>query len=1535
MLERSRPSKIILIVIDCLRADHLGCYGYPRETSPNIDLLARESIRFKWVFSACPYTVPSHASMLTGKYPSHHSFGFSNGWPITFRPDEENMLPEILSSHGYETAGFVSAMPLRKQVGISTGFKVYDDCFTKTEPNRPEQLLASGEQTNQKVIPWIADHKDKDFFLFIHYFDVHGPYVNPGGFKEVFKGDRYYGDKICLEARPDNNPVGGIPAYQVLNPIFGEEGHLLDYENSAGYYIGEYDAGIKYCDHHFGVLLKRLKEFDISNDTLLMMTSDHGEAMGENQVWFYHGLTLTPDQIHVPLIIKPHRGWNVRPQIIETQISHVDLFPTISELAGFDSSETIMDGKSLTTLIETGTDKELESRTVLSEIEGQIASIDGEILDLKKKAFDSEKRSYAFVEGISNKEMSVHYREERAGSKCLSAKVSDIDLCIDSDDSDDLLQQVTDLREALHERERILKQKDARLFHLAGFLRESESKKEILKRRLESERIQVAQLHEKEVSLERIYQSHGWKVLAGYYKLREVMLPVNTKRRVLSKLIFRSALAIKKTPAIIGKAKIGEIIHGFFQGLPRKVPSGFRPDDLHRVERRTEGQIVQKCYVCGVEINFSLDGRVDNLRETVICHSCHSMKRSIDLAEGILKTYLIPSSSLAESIHRFANLSIYEVGHTGSIHDVLSRLPYFTCSEFATDVKPGNLMPSGIRCEDVQSLTFKNNVFDLVISQEVFEHVPQPGLGFQEIYRVLKPGGYHIFTIPYHKGTQESLTRAVVQDGEIKHFLNPVYHGDPSQPMGTLVFTDFGDDLIGLLGRLGFEVELFERDNSHYKDGRTTVFVTRKSVSDPEDVMNDWDEGCHLESDPKHGRPYLEATKGGLSEFDPRRITDQRKEQPIEAWISGEYEKLVFKATEEPLVSIVIPVHNGWNVTYPCLSSVLRNSEDLSYEIILADDASVDETINISVYTENIRVIRNAENLGFLKNGNKAAGHARGKYILFLNNDTLVRENWMGSLLELMERDGKIGMVGSKLIFVDGTLQQAGGIIWSDGSVSHYGRGDDSNKPEFNYIKEVDYVSGACFMIRSDLWKKIGGFDTAFSPAYYEDVDLAFGARKQGYKVIYQPRSVVVHLESVSYGAGGERRRERHQIRNQRRFVEKWKDVLDSRHVADPQDTFHGRDRSKGKETILVVDQSVPDFDKYAGSRTSLHYLKIFLELGLNVKFIDDNYMKHGFRYEPYTTRLEQLGIEVLSHDWYRENWGQWVNSHARSIDYAYLNRPISIDYIDTLRRGTKAKIIYNCIDFHYLREMREYEKTKDKPLLKLSKEHKKQEFYLFRKSDVVLTYSHYEKSILGKRLPKKNVQVIPLFAYDEDLPLGPSTDFEERKGLVFVGGFAHSPNVDGILWFINDVFPKILDKNPEMELSIIGSDIPEAISKFESKHICPVGFVSDEKLREFYSKTRVAIVPLRFGAGIKGKVIEAIAHGVPIVTTEIGREGMRDMDGVVSVANQPDEFAQSVLDIYLDEQKWVEMRRKQIDHGRKHFSLDYSKRLIRKVLDI
>ena len=225
-----------------------------------------------------------------------------------------------------------------------------------------------------------------------------------------------------------------------------------------------------------------------------------------------------------------------------------------------------------------------------------------------------------------------------------------------------------------------------------------------------------------------------------------------------------------------------------------------------------------------------------------------------------------------------------------------------------------------------------------------------------------------------------------------------------------------------------------------------------------------------------------------------------------------------------------------------CLKSISENTEGISYEVIIADDNSSDETVNIEKYVKNVKIIRNKNNLGFLRNCNNAAKHASGKYILFLNNDTEVQKDWLKNLLQLMESDDKIGIAGPKFIYPDGILLEAGCIIWKDGESWQYGMFDNPDRPEYNYSRETDFISGACIIIKKELFYEIGGFDERYAPAYYEDADLAFEARKRGYKVVYLPSSVVIHYENITYK---KYKPDDGQV-NKEKFIQKWKQKLEN-----------------------------------------------------------------------------------------------------------------------------------------------------------------------------------------------------------------------------------------------------------------------------------------------------------------------------------------------------------------------------------------------------
>lgn len=606
-------------------------------------------------------------------------------------------------------------------------------------------------------------------------------------------------------------------------------------------------------------------------------------------------------------------------------------------------------------------------------------------------------------------------------------------------------------------------------------------------------------------------------------------------------------------------------------------------------------------------------------------------------------------------------------------------------------------------------------------------------------------------------------------------------------------------------------------------------------------------------------------------------------------------EKITFPVVENPMVSIVIPAYNQFTYTYYCLKSILENSGDISYEVILADDCSTDISREIQKVVENLIVARTEQNMLFLRNCNHAAQKAKGKYILFLNNDTQVQKDWLKPLVDLVERKPEIGMVGSKLVYADGSLQEAGGIIWKDGSAWNYGRNLNAEAPEYNYVKEVDYISGAAIMIRSDLWKKIGGFDERYAPAYCEDSDLAFEVRKAGYKVVYQPLSVVVHFEGKSNGTDLNTGVKKYQVENNLKLREKWKEEFQNLYD-NGQHVFKARERSRDKKVILIIDHYVPQYDKDAGSKTTFQYIKMFVKQGYSVKFMGDNF----YQDEPYTTTLQQMGVEVLYGPWYAQHWKEWILENKNEIDFAYLNRPhITIKYIDFLKNKTNIKCIYYGHDLHFLRLRREYELTGDKSKLTESEEWMEKELYIMNQADMNYYPSYVEEDEIHKINSKIRVKAITAYVFEEFLN-NQEKDFTKREGIVFVGGFGHPPNEDAVLWFVEKVLP-LIEKEKEIPFYIVGSHPTDKIKAIKQKNVILKGFVSEEELQELYNTCKMVVVPLRYGAGVKGKVVEALYYGTPMVTTSVGVEGIQGAEDIIRVEDKAEDFAKAVVTLYAD----------------------------------
>lgn len=604
--------------------------------------------------------------------------------------------------------------------------------------------------------------------------------------------------------------------------------------------------------------------------------------------------------------------------------------------------------------------------------------------------------------------------------------------------------------------------------------------------------------------------------------------------------------------------------------------------------------------------------------------------------------------------------------------------------------------------------------------------------------------------------------------------------------------------------------------------------------------------------------------------------------------------------SEAPDVSVVIPVYGQLGYTLNCLDSLLTLPDRARIEVIVVDDASPDASGAQLGRVRRITLLRRRRNQGFIASCNAGAARARGRLVVFLNNDTRVVAGWLDAFVDHFARCPAAGLVGSKMLYPDGALQEAGGIIWRDGSCWNYGRNDDPNRPEYCHARQVDYVSGCSVALPTSLFRDgLGGFDDHYAPAYCEDADLAMRVRQAGREVWFQPRSRVVHYEGRTGGTDTSKGVKSYQVRNSARLFLRWRDRL-VRHRANGEAPHRERERQVVRRA-LVVDATTPTPRQDAGSVTTTLTLQLLQSLGYKACFVPQD----NFLFQPgHTGELQELGVEV-AYAPYHTDFEAYLRAHGRDFDVVLVYRVTVLEKtIDALRRfAPQAPILFHTMDLHFLRMQRQAAMDDDAAGMAEALAMKRRELSLIRRVDCTITHSTFERDLLQAEAPAAPVSVFPfMFAHH-----GTDMGFEARRDFCFLGGYNHAPNEDAVRFFAREILPLIHRTEPAARFIIAGANPTPEVLALAGPHVVVTGQVDD--LREVFDRARVFACSLRIGAGTKGKVSTAMSYGMPVVSTGCGAEGMGLVEGEeVLLAETAEAFAAACLRVYRDEALWVRL---------------------------
>lgn len=607
--------------------------------------------------------------------------------------------------------------------------------------------------------------------------------------------------------------------------------------------------------------------------------------------------------------------------------------------------------------------------------------------------------------------------------------------------------------------------------------------------------------------------------------------------------------------------------------------------------------------------------------------------------------------------------------------------------------------------------------------------------------------------------------------------------------------------------------------------------------------------------------------------------------------------EISFNRNSAPVVSIIINSTNN-HALQACLKSLFLNISDLYvYEVIISSNNSDNpfKEMNGLTYVQDD------------KSYNKSLAIATGKYICFLDAQTIVLPMWLESLVETMEEDDTVGCVGSKLYTSLGLIKQAGGIIDEKGHYYTYGDYQHPSTFNYDYKRPVDFCYQTGMIVKKTDLVQINGFDHQI----YQSIDICFIIRHHlGKKIIYQPSAAVVDLQKEYLP--------KKSIEASAAFFLKWQSVLTAEYQFENLE--QAATRFLPKQTISVIDSYLPFFDKESGSNRLFQLLKIFKQLNYHVNFIPND----GKYVAPYYHILtSKLGIPVVYNYCGKKQFKQAIFDMIDRTEVMWISRPnLNLKYQYLVKYFPKIKWIYDTVDLHYIRLARQAKSETSPKIVKKGLKLKKLELALASAANATIAITNVEKDLLALE-GIKNLYVIPNVHDIKEIkqPIA----FTQRQGIVFIGGYKHKPNVDAVNWLINEIMPIVRKKLGDVPVYLLGSYPTPQVCSLNSNTVFVPGYLAD--VSSYFINSRIFVAPLRYGAGMKGKIGQSLEYGLPIVSTAIGVEGMNLIDDhSVLIANDTDAFANKIIKLYEDQAIWHQIK----DNSLKSL-IDYTPEMVSK----